>query len=47
VDAVRAADWSDPARAKAAVVDAMTAFLPADDLPFLMELSVEPAAARA
>jgi glyoxylase-like metal-dependent hydrolase (beta-lactamase superfamily II) len=45
VAAVRAADWSDPERAKAAVVDAMTEFLPADDLRFLMELSVEPAAA--
>ena len=46
VDAVRAADWSDPARAKAAVVDAMTSFLPVHDLRFLMELSVEPMAAR-
>jgi glyoxylase-like metal-dependent hydrolase (beta-lactamase superfamily II) len=45
VDAVRRADWSDPERAKAAVIDAAVAFLPARDLRFLMELSVEPLAA--
>ncbi len=45
VDAVRRADWSDPERAKAAVIDAVVAFLPARDLRFLMELSVEPLAA--
>jgi glyoxylase-like metal-dependent hydrolase (beta-lactamase superfamily II) len=44
VDAVTAADWSDPARAKVAVVAEMTAFLPPDDQQFLMELSVEPLA---
>jgi glyoxylase-like metal-dependent hydrolase (beta-lactamase superfamily II) len=46
LDAVRAADWSDPERAGASVVAAMTAFLPADDLRFLMELSIEPVAAQ-
>ena len=45
VDAVRRADWSDRERAKASVVEAVVAFLPADDLRFLMELSVEPLAA--
>jgi glyoxylase-like metal-dependent hydrolase (beta-lactamase superfamily II) len=45
VDAVRRADWSDPVRAKASVVEAVVAFLPSNDLQFLMELSVEPLAA--
>ena len=45
VDAVRRADWSDRERATASVVEAVVAFLPADDLRFLMELSVEPLAA--
>lgn len=44
VDAIRTADWSDPEAAKAAVVNAMTDYLPAGDLQFLMELSVEPVA---
>jgi glyoxylase-like metal-dependent hydrolase (beta-lactamase superfamily II) len=44
VDAVGSADWSDPAKAKAAVIDEMTTFLPIDDLQFLMELSIEPLA---
>lgn len=44
VDAIRTADWSDPESAKAAVVKAMTDYLPAGDLRFLMELSVEPVA---
>lgn len=46
LDAVRAADWSAPERAKAAVVETMQAYLPSDDLRFLMELSVEPVAAQ-
>jgi glyoxylase-like metal-dependent hydrolase (beta-lactamase superfamily II) len=45
VDAVTAADWSDRDLARRAVVDAMIAYLPTDDLRFLMELSVEPVAA--
>lgn len=46
VGAVESADWSDPERAEAAVVDAMHAYLPAAELSFLMELSVEPVAAQ-
>jgi glyoxylase-like metal-dependent hydrolase (beta-lactamase superfamily II) len=46
VGAVEAADWSDPESAKAAVVAAMRAYLPAEELAFLMELSVEPVAAQ-
>ena len=46
VGAVEAADWSDPERAKAAVVEAMHDYLPAEGLSFLMELSVEPVAAQ-
>jgi glyoxylase-like metal-dependent hydrolase (beta-lactamase superfamily II) len=46
IDAVREADWSDPDHAQAAVVERMTAYLPTADLRFLMELSVEPVAAK-
>jgi glyoxylase-like metal-dependent hydrolase (beta-lactamase superfamily II) len=46
VGAVRDADWSDPERAKQAVVEAMASYLRTDDLRFLMELSVEPVAAK-
>ena len=46
VAAVRAGDWDDPQPAKQSVVAAMSAFLPADDLRFLMELSIEPVAAK-
>ena len=42
--AVEAADWSDPEAAKAAVVQAAHEYLPAEELSFLMELSVEPIA---
>jgi glyoxylase-like metal-dependent hydrolase (beta-lactamase superfamily II) len=45
VDAVTAADWTDPERAKASVIEAMVALEPTDELRFLMELSVEPLAA--
>ena len=45
LDAVRSADWDEPEAATAAVVERMAAFLPGDDLRFLMELSVEPVAA--
>jgi glyoxylase-like metal-dependent hydrolase (beta-lactamase superfamily II) len=46
VDAVQRADWSDPANARVAVVSDMKAYLPADDLQFLMELSVDPVATK-
>jgi glyoxylase-like metal-dependent hydrolase (beta-lactamase superfamily II) len=46
VEAVRTADWSDPERAKQRVVEAMTSYLPSNDLRFLMELSVEPLASK-
>jgi glyoxylase-like metal-dependent hydrolase (beta-lactamase superfamily II) len=46
IGALESSDWSDPDRAKAAVVDAMHAYLPAEELSFLMELSVEPVAAK-
>jgi glyoxylase-like metal-dependent hydrolase (beta-lactamase superfamily II) len=42
--AVEAADWSDPEAANAAVVQAARDYLPAEELSFLMELSVEPIA---
>lgn len=44
VDAVGAADWSNPGRAHTAVVEEMKRFLPTDELQFLMELSIEPVA---
>jgi glyoxylase-like metal-dependent hydrolase (beta-lactamase superfamily II) len=46
VEAVRAAGWDDPERAKDAVVERMTSYLPAADLRFLMELSIEPVATK-
>jgi len=46
VDAVRGADWSDPGVASRQVIGVMTAYLPADDLRFLMELSIQPVAAQ-
>jgi glyoxylase-like metal-dependent hydrolase (beta-lactamase superfamily II) len=46
VDAVRSADWSQPEDARAAVVERMTTLLPTDELRFLMELSIDPVAAR-
>jgi len=46
VEAVRGADWGDRERAAQAVADTMTSFLERDDLRFLMELSIEPVAAR-
>jgi len=46
IDALRAADWSHPDQARGAVVDEMKRFLPSEELLFLMELSVEPVAAR-
>ena len=46
VDAVRRGDWSQPDAARAAVIERMTRLLPTDELRFLMELSIEPVAAR-
>jgi glyoxylase-like metal-dependent hydrolase (beta-lactamase superfamily II) len=46
IAAVRAGEWDDPARAKQSVVEAMSTYLPAHDLSFLMELSIEPVAAK-
>jgi glyoxylase-like metal-dependent hydrolase (beta-lactamase superfamily II) len=46
VDTVSNADWSDPEQAKAAVVAEMKAYEPSDELQFLMELSIEPVAAK-
>ncbi len=46
VDAVRSADWSKPDAARAEVVERMTRLLPTDELQFLMELSIDPLAAK-
>ena len=46
IDAISSADWSDSEGAKAAVIEHMSEYLPAPDLRFLMELSVEPVAAQ-
>src|SRR5262249_17135986 len=46
IDAIKAAEWSDRESAKANVVKRMMDYLPAADLRFLMELSVEPVASR-
>jgi glyoxylase-like metal-dependent hydrolase (beta-lactamase superfamily II) len=44
IDAVSAADWSDPDAARRSVVDRMTEYLPSKSLEFLMELSIDPIA---
>ena len=46
VDAVSNAGWSEPEQAKTAVVSRMKEYEPSDELQFLMELSIEPIAAR-
>jgi glyoxylase-like metal-dependent hydrolase (beta-lactamase superfamily II) len=46
VDSVSSADWSEPEQATAGVVARMKEYEPTDELQFLMELSVEPVAAR-
>ncbi|MGH3144072.1 MAG: MBL fold metallo-hydrolase, partial [Gaiellales bacterium] len=46
VEAVSNADWSESERAKAAVVGRMKEYEPSDELQFLMELSIEPVAAK-
>jgi glyoxylase-like metal-dependent hydrolase (beta-lactamase superfamily II) len=46
VSAIEHADWSDPASARQAVVGAMKTYLPREELQFLMELSIDPIAAK-
>jgi glyoxylase-like metal-dependent hydrolase (beta-lactamase superfamily II) len=46
VAAVRDADWSDAEVATQTVLDSMAGFLDRGDLRFLMELSIEPVAAK-
>jgi glyoxylase-like metal-dependent hydrolase (beta-lactamase superfamily II) len=46
LDAVSNADWSEPETAKATVVARMKQYEPSDELQFLMELSIEPVAAK-
>jgi glyoxylase-like metal-dependent hydrolase (beta-lactamase superfamily II) len=46
IGAIQEADWSDPDAAKEKVVGRMTEHLPGGELQFLMELSVEPVAAK-
>jgi glyoxylase-like metal-dependent hydrolase (beta-lactamase superfamily II) len=46
LDAVDAADWSEPERARAGVVARMKEYEPSEELQFLMELSIEPVAAQ-
>lgn len=46
LEAVSNADWSDPEQAKGMVVAQMKAYEPSDELQFLMELSIEPVAAK-
>jgi glyoxylase-like metal-dependent hydrolase (beta-lactamase superfamily II) len=46
VDGVSGADWTEPERAKSAVVNRMKEYEPTDELQFLMELSIEPVATQ-
>ena len=46
LEAVSNADWSDPEQAKGMVVAQMKGYEPSDELQFLMELSIEPVAAK-
>jgi glyoxylase-like metal-dependent hydrolase (beta-lactamase superfamily II) len=46
VQAIESVDWSDPAAAKAAAMEQITAYCPAEELRFLIELSLEPMAAN-
>jgi glyoxylase-like metal-dependent hydrolase (beta-lactamase superfamily II) len=46
IEAVESADWSDAKQAHDTVVARMIDYLPTDELQFLMELSIEPAAAQ-
>jgi glyoxylase-like metal-dependent hydrolase (beta-lactamase superfamily II) len=44
--AIRAADWTNPAKAADAVTHEMKVYLPTDDLWFLTQLSIEPTARK-
>ncbi len=44
---IEAADWSEPEAATASVMQAMSAYLPSEDLAFLLQLSIEPNAQAA
>jgi glyoxylase-like metal-dependent hydrolase (beta-lactamase superfamily II) len=46
VEAVSDADWSESERAQATVVGRMKEYEPSEELQFLMELSIEPVAAK-
>jgi glyoxylase-like metal-dependent hydrolase (beta-lactamase superfamily II) len=46
IESVRAADWSNPEQAKRSVTAAMGSYLAANELRFLMELSIEPVASK-
>jgi glyoxylase-like metal-dependent hydrolase (beta-lactamase superfamily II) len=46
IEAIQEADWADPDAAKDRVVGRMKEYLPADELQFLMELSIEPVATK-
>ena len=46
VDTVSSADWSEPEQAQSTVVARMRKYEPSEELQFLMELSVEPVAAK-
>ena len=46
LDAVSGADWSEPEGATPGVVARMKEYEPSDELQFLMELSIEPVAAK-
>jgi glyoxylase-like metal-dependent hydrolase (beta-lactamase superfamily II) len=46
LDAVRGSDWASPDEAKAAVGARMKEYEPTNELQFLMELSIEPVAAK-
>jgi glyoxylase-like metal-dependent hydrolase (beta-lactamase superfamily II) len=42
LDAINAANWSEPERARQGVIERMRAYLPTGTLQFLMELSIDP-----
>jgi glyoxylase-like metal-dependent hydrolase (beta-lactamase superfamily II) len=46
LEAVESADWTSAEQAHASVVGRMKEYLPTDELQFLMELSIEPVAAK-
>jgi len=46
LEAIRSTDWSDRGRARQAVIARMKAYLPGEELQFLMELSIDPVAEK-